>query len=52
MRKLPGNFKQYQVMKAHAKNMDHDDTKLWFTQAGTGFTNVLLRFCSLIYYYD
>ena len=26
MRKLPGNFKQYQVMKAHAKSMNHDDT--------------------------
>ena len=42
MRKLPGNFKQYQVMKAHAKNMQHDDTKLWFTQAGTGFTMFFL----------
>jgi fumarate reductase subunit C len=42
MRKLPGNFKQYQVMKAHAKHMGHDDTKLWFTQAGTGFAMFFL----------
>ena len=37
MRKLPGNFKQFQVMKAHSKSMNHDDTKLWFIQAFTGF---------------
>lgn len=37
MRKLPSNFKQYQVMKAHSKSMNHDDTKLWFIQAFTGF---------------
>ncbi len=42
MRKLPGNFKQYQVMKAHAKHLKHDDTKLWFTQAGTGFAMFFL----------
>jgi fumarate reductase subunit C len=42
MRKLPGNFKQYQVMRAHAKNMGHDDTKLWFTQAFTGFAMFFL----------
>lgn len=42
MRKLPGNFKQYQVMRAHAKHMNHDDTKLWFTQAGTGFAMFFL----------
>lgn len=42
MRKLPGNFKQYQVMKAHANNMGHDDTKLWFTQAFTGFAMFFL----------
>lgn len=42
MRKLPGNFKQYQVMKAHARNMGHDDTKLWFTQAFTGFAMFFL----------
>jgi len=42
MRKLPGSFKQYQVMKAHANHMDHEDTKLWFTQAITGFTMFFL----------
>ncbi len=42
MRKLPGNFKQYQVMKAHSKNMNHDDTKLWFIQAFTGFAMFFL----------
>lgn len=42
MRKLPGNFKQYQVMKAHSKNMQHDDTKLWFIQAFTGFAMFFL----------
>jgi fumarate reductase subunit C len=42
MRKLPGNFKQYQVMKAHAKHMDHEDTKMWFIQAFTGFTMFFL----------
>jgi len=42
MRKLPGNFKQYQVMKAHADNMGHEDTKLWFIQAFTGFAMFFL----------
>ncbi|WP_419769019.1 MAG: fumarate reductase cytochrome b subunit [Candidatus Marinarcus sp.] len=42
MRKLPGNFKQYQVMKAHANSMGHEDTKLWFTQAFTGFAMFFL----------
>ena len=42
MRKLPGNFKQYQVMKAHSVNMNHDDTKLWMTQAFTGFVMFFL----------
>ena len=42
MRKLPANFKQYQVMKAHADNMGHEDTKLWFIQAFTGFAMFFL----------
>lgn len=42
MRKLPSNFKQYQVIKAHSKSMNHDDTKLWFTQAFTGFAMFFL----------
>ena len=42
LRKLPANFKQYQVMKAHAKSIDHEDTKLWFIQAFTGFSMFFL----------
>ena len=42
MRKLPGNFKQFQVIKAHSKSMNHDDTKLWFIQAFTGFVMFFL----------
>lgn len=42
MRKLPGNFKQYQVIKAHANSMGHEDTKLWFVQAYTGFAMFFL----------
>lgn len=42
LRKLPANYKQYQVMKAHANYMDHEDTKLWFTQAFTGFSMFFL----------
>ena len=42
LRKLPGNFKQYEVMKAHSDSMDHEDTKLWFVQAFTGFAMFFL----------
>jgi fumarate reductase subunit C len=42
MRKLPNNYKQYQVIKAHANNMGHEDTKLWFIQAFTGFAMFFL----------
>lgn len=42
LRKLPANYKQYQVIKAHSKNMDHEDTKLWFIQAFTGFAMFFL----------
>lgn len=42
MRKLPSNFKQYQVMRAHTKSLKHDDTKLWFIQAFTGFVMFFL----------
>ena len=42
MRKLPSNFKQYQVLKAHTKSIKHDDTKLWFIQAFTGFVMFFL----------
>ncbi len=42
LRKLPANYKQYQVMKAHANYMNHEDTKLWFIQAFTGFAMFFL----------
>jgi len=42
MRKLPNNYKQYQVMKAHTISINHDDTKLWFIQAFTGFVMFFL----------
>ena len=42
MRKMPANYKQYQVMKAHTKSLNHDDTKLWMTQAFTGFVMFFL----------
>jgi len=42
MRKLPSNYRQYQVIKAHAKSMNHEDTKLWFVQAYTGFAMFFL----------
>ena len=37
MRKLPMNFRQWQVYRTHMKMMKHDDTSLWFIQAFTGF---------------
>lgn len=37
MRKFPINYKEYQRLRAHAGMMGHKDTKLWMTQAATGF---------------
>jgi fumarate reductase subunit C len=37
MRKMPINYRQYKNIKALSNNMGHEDTKLWFTQAFTGF---------------
>ncbi|MBE0492377.1 MAG: fumarate reductase cytochrome b subunit [Sulfurospirillum sp.] len=37
MRKLPANFRQWQVYRTHMKMMSHEDTTLWFIQAITGF---------------
>jgi len=37
MRKLPINFRQWQVYRTHMKMMNHGDTNLWFVQAFTGF---------------
>jgi fumarate reductase subunit C len=42
MRKLPNNYKQYKIIKEHSKNLKHDDTKLWFIQAFTGFAMFFL----------
>lgn len=37
MRKLPINFRQWQVYRTHMKMMKHDETTMWFIQAITGF---------------
>lgn len=37
MRKLPINFRQWQVYRTHMKMMQHDETNMWFIQAFTGF---------------
>jgi len=42
MRKLPSNYKQYKVIKAHSAYINHEDTKLWFIQAFTGFSMFFL----------
>lgn len=42
MRKFPGNYQQYKIMKTHTKVLDHGDTKLWFYQAFTGFVMFFL----------
>ncbi len=42
MRKFPNNYKQYKVLKTHTIALDHDDTKLWFFQAFTGFVMFFL----------
>ncbi len=42
MRKLPGSYRQYKIMREHSKSMNHDDTKLWFIQAFTGFAMFFL----------
>ena len=42
MRKLPSNFKQYQVLRAHTASIQHQDTQLWGYQAFTGFVMFFL----------
>lgn len=37
LRKFPINFRQYRIMRAHAKAMRHGDTTLWMWQVYTGF---------------
>ena len=41
-RKLPQNYKQYKIIKEHSKSLNHEDTKLWFIQAFTGFAMFFL----------
>ncbi|MDR0580216.1 MAG: fumarate reductase cytochrome b subunit [Campylobacteraceae bacterium] len=48
MRKLPINFRQYQIYKTHASYMKHSDTSLWFWQAKTGFILFFLGSAHLI----
>jgi len=42
MRKLPANFRQWQVYRTHMKMMKHDETSMWFVQAATGFVMFFL----------
>ena len=42
MRKFPINYRQYQKFKTNMYLIDHDDTKLWFIQAYTGFAMFFL----------
>lgn len=42
MRKLPANYKQYKIIKEHGITMNHEDTRLWFLQAITGFAMFFL----------
>ena len=42
LRKFPSTYKQYRIMKTHTAALKHDDTKLWFIQAYTGFAMFFL----------
>jgi len=42
LRKFPNTYKQYKVLKTHVNTINHDDTKLWFVQAYTGFAMFFL----------
>jgi fumarate reductase subunit C len=48
MRKMPINFRQWQVYRAHATRMKHEDTTLWWVQACTGFSMFFLGSAHLI----
>lgn len=37
MRKFPGNYREYRLMRQHRRTLRHTDTSLWFVQAYTGF---------------
>lgn len=42
MRKMPINFRQWQIYRTHMKMMKHSDTTMWFVQATTGFVMFFL----------
>ena len=42
MRKFPSSYKQYKIMKAHTKRMDHEESWLWIVQVVTGFAMFFL----------
>ncbi len=42
MRKFPINYRQYKTFKTNMYLINHDDTKLWFIQACTGFAMFFL----------
>lgn len=48
MRKMPINFRQWQVYRAHTIRMKHEDTTLWWVQACTGFIMFFLASAHLI----
>ncbi len=48
MRKMPINWRQWQVYRAHATRMRHEDTTLWWVQACTGFIMFFLGAAHLI----
>lgn len=48
MRKFPINFRQWQIYRAHAKRMKHEDTTLWLIQACTGFIMFFLASAHLL----
>ncbi|ANE35554.1 fumarate reductase, cytochrome b subunit [Campylobacter iguaniorum] len=48
MRKMPINFRQWQVYRAHTERMKHEDTTLWWVQACTGFIMFFLASAHLI----
>ena len=42
LRKFPTSYRQYKIMRTHTAVLGHDDTRLWFIQAFTGFAMFFL----------
>jgi fumarate reductase subunit C len=42
IRKFPGSYQQYKIMKRHVKRFKHADTTMWFWQIFTGFAMFFL----------